>query len=316
MRCSIASESWLPDLLWVLPCVHLLTWILYQIPTVCSALCNEHKTLRRIFQNLACRWVGDRCQGRVWRTLVLAQLVWPLYSGIICWSTFYSSNMRLQKIHTSPERLPSSCIRSICFNLLGSRQGELCLKFRQLLSNAGRAAQGAGSHSRRSLGPQESLLQTSLSYFDLLSQLTRVTPTDHFEKKNQLTHLECFTLRPRIGITGENQLNTHRGIKIFLSQINLQRAEHLSPALSASSCCFFLCSSWHFLRSSPVAADSLLGHLQLEPLPFSPPPPLLSFFLTSLFPQAEKTHKQVRRWRNTAVSLQDKLCLWWRVCRL
>lgn len=81
-------ESWLPDLLWVLPCVHLLTWILYQVPTVCSTLCNEHKTLGRIFQNLVCRWVGDRCQGRVWRTLVLAQLVWPRYSGIICWSTF------------------------------------------------------------------------------------------------------------------------------------------------------------------------------------------------------------------------------------
>lgn len=121
------------------------------------------------------------------------------------------------------------------------------------------------------------------------------------KKKNQLTHLECFTLRPRIGITGENQMNTHRGIKIFLSQIE-GVAESGAPLTSPLSFLLLLLSL-QLLTFPPelllLLPSSLLGHLQLEPLPSLLLLLPLSFFLTSLFPQAEKTHKQVREMAET-----------------
>lgn len=96
-------------------------------------------------------------------------------------------------------------------------------------------------------------------------------------------------------------MNTHRGIKIFLSQIE-GVAESGAPLTSPLSFLLLLLSL-QLLTFPPelllLLPSSLLGHLQLEPLPSLLLLLLLSFFLTSLFPQAEKTHKQVREMAET-----------------
>ena len=130
----------------------------------------------RIFQNLVCRWVGDRRQGRVWRTLVLTQLVWPLYRGIICWSTFLFLKYEATEnpyISWKAAQQPSRCLfpareggkEQSCVSKLGS----IWAMLEGLCRGLGPTP---GGHW---WGPQESLLQVNLSNFVLLSQLTRVT---------------------------------------------------------------------------------------------------------------------------------------------
>ena len=96
-------------------------------------------------------------------------------------------------------------------------------------------------------------------------------------------------------------MNTHRGIKIFLSQIE-GVAESGAPLTSPLSFLLLLLSL-QLLTFPPelllLLPSSLLGHLQLEPLPSLLLLLPLSFFLKSLFPQAEKTHKQVREMAET-----------------
>lgn len=98
-------------------------------------------------------------------------------------------------------------------------------------------------------------------------------------------------------------MNTHRGIKIFLSQ--MQGVAESGAPLTSPLSFLLLLLPLQLLTFPPefllLLPSSLLGHLQLEPLPSLLLLPPLSFFLKSLFPEAEKTHEQVRE---TAETLQ------------